>query len=47
MRSTGSKEARQYGIKESCVMVNGTVRLVTEFEEKVLEEVIINNINNQ
>ncbi len=44
MRSTASKEARQYGVKDSCVMVNGTIMLAPDFEEKVLEEIITKNL---
>jgi hypothetical protein len=44
MRSTGSKEASQYGVKDSCVIVNGTVKLAPDFEEKILEEIIIKNL---
>ena len=47
MRSTASKEARQNGVKESCVMVNGEIRLAPDFEEKELEEVIIRNLDKQ
>ena len=41
MRSTASKEARVYAIKDSCVIVDGEVRLSADFVEKQLEEAII------
>jgi len=41
MRSTKSKEAREYGIQESCIMVDGVIKLSPDFDEKELEEVII------
>ncbi len=45
MRSTSSKEARQYSVDASCVIVGGSVRLTVDFEEKQLEQVIINSLN--
>ena len=47
LRSTTSKEARQYGVKDSCVMVNGIQRLAPDFEEKELEEAIVKNLDKQ
>ena len=47
IRSTASKEARQYGIKNSCVMVNCVKRLTPDFEEKELEEAIVKNLDKQ
>ena len=41
MKSTTSKEAREYGIQGSCVMVDGAIRLSADFNEKELEEAII------
>ncbi len=41
MKSTKSKEAREYGIQDSCVMVDGAIRLSADFDEKELEEAII------
>ncbi len=41
MKSTTSKEAREYAVQESCVIVDGTVRLSADFDEKQLEEAII------
>jgi hypothetical protein len=48
MRSTASKEAREYAIKDSCVIVDGAVRLPADFDEKQLEEAIIQrNLNKR
>jgi len=33
-KSTNSKEAREYGVQGSCVIVDGSVRLPADFEEK-------------
>jgi len=41
MKSTTSKEAREYGIQGSCVIVDGVIRLPADFEEKELEEAIM------
>ena len=46
MRSTASKEAREYAVKDSCVIVDGEVKLSADFDEKQLEEVIIQRISN-
>ena len=40
MRSTTSKQAREYGVQDSCVIVDGVVRLSADFDEKLLEEAI-------
>jgi hypothetical protein len=40
MKSTISKEARQYAIKDSCIVVDGEIRLSADFDEKQLEEAI-------
>ena len=40
MKSTKSKEAREYGIQGSCVIVDGVIRLSADFDEKELEEAI-------
>ena len=41
MKSTTSKEAREYGIQGSCIVVDGVIRLSPDFDEKELEEAII------
>ena len=40
IKSTTSKEAREYGIRGSCVVVDGVVKLLADFDEKLLEEAI-------
>ena len=45
MRSAASEEAHQYSIKETCVLVNGSVRLNPDFEEEKLTEAIIECLN--
>jgi len=41
MKSTTSKEAREYGIQDSCIIVDGVIKLSAGFDEKELEEAII------
>ncbi len=41
IKSTTSKEAREYGIQGSCVVVDRVVKLSADFDEKELEEAII------
>lgn len=41
MKSTKSKEAREYGVQDPCVVVDGAIMLSAEFDEKELEEAII------
>jgi hypothetical protein len=40
MRSTNSKEAREYAVQDSCVIVDCAVRLPADFDEKQLEAAI-------
>ena len=48
MRSTASKEAREYAVQGSCVIVDGAVRLSADFDENQLEEAIIQrNLNKR
>ena len=47
MRSTASKEAREYSVQGSCVIVDGVVRLSADFDEKQLEEAIIKRSENR
>ena len=47
MKSTSSKEAREYAVQSSCVIVDGTVRLSADFVEKQLEEAIIKRSMNR
>lgn len=41
MKSTTSKEAREYGINGSCIVVDGEIRLSVDVDERELEETII------
>ena len=40
IKSTSSKEASQYAVKESCVMINGSLKLASDFKEQELEDAI-------
>jgi hypothetical protein len=40
MKPDVSKEAREYGVQGSCVVVDGVIRLGADFDEKELEEAI-------
>jgi hypothetical protein len=40
MKSTSSKEARKYGVQNSCIIVDGVIRLSGAFSEKELEDAI-------
>lgn len=42
MKSTKSSEASKYGIQDTCVVVNGKIRFSTDFDEKELEDAILN-----
>jgi len=44
MKSATSKEAREYGIQGSCIVVGGEIRLSADVDERVLEETIIKRI---
>ena len=46
MKSTTSKEACKYGVTDSCVIVDGAVRFSADFDEKKLEEAIIQRSMN-
>ena len=39
--STESSEASAHGVKEMCVVVNGRMRLASNFDEKDLEKAIL------
>lgn len=41
MKSTTSKEACKYNIRDSCVIVDEVIRLPADFDENELEEAII------
>ena len=40
-KSVKSSEAFEHGIKDMCVMVNGTIKLPPDFDEKELEDIIL------
>ncbi|MDH5459586.1 MAG: hypothetical protein OEY95_05280 [Candidatus Bathyarchaeota archaeon] len=42
IKSTKSPEASKYGIQDTCVVVNGKLKLSTDFDEKDLEGAILN-----
>jgi len=42
IKSTKSPEASKYGIQDTCVVVNGKLKLSTDFDEKELEDAILN-----
>lgn len=41
IKSTMSKETREYGVQGTCVIVGGVIRLSADFGENELEEAII------
>jgi len=41
MKSSTSKEARKNGVQDPCVIVDGAVKFSGDFDEKQLEEAII------
>ena len=47
MKSLKSPEASKYGVQGLCVIVDGTVRLSMDFDEKELEEVILKRNKNE
>jgi len=40
-KSTKSPEASKYGVQDMCVIVDGTVKLSSSFDEKELEDAIL------
>lgn len=46
MKSTSSKEARRYAIQDSCVIVDGVVKLSSGFDEKQLAEAITRRLTS-
>ncbi|UCD96505.1 MAG: hypothetical protein JSV35_00165 [Candidatus Bathyarchaeota archaeon] len=42
-KSTKSSEALRYGIKDMCVVINGEIVLRSDFDEKELEDAILQN----
>ena len=47
MKSTNSKEARLYAVQDSCIVVDGTIRLTVDFDEEQLEEAIVQRKSNK
>jgi hypothetical protein len=43
IKSTKSIEALKYGIRDICVIVDGKTKLLSDFNEKELEEAIKND----
>jgi hypothetical protein len=41
MKSTTSKEAREYGVQDLCIIIDGVIKLSADFDENELEEAII------
>ncbi len=41
MKSTKSSEASKYGVQDMCVVVNGKIKLPSDFDEKELEHAIL------
>ena len=41
IKSIKSSEAFERGIKDTCVIVNGTIKLPPDFDEKELEDIIL------
>ena len=44
MRSTASKEALEYAVQDLCVIVDDTIRLSADFDEKQLQEAIVRKL---
>jgi len=40
-KSTKSSEASKYGVQDMCVVVDGKIKLSSDFDEKELEEAIL------
>ena len=47
MKSSTSKEAKAYGVQSPCIIVDGAVRFSGDFDEKQLEEAIIQRKSNK
>lgn len=43
-RSTKSPEASKYGIEDMCVVVDGKIKMPSDFNEKELEDAILKGI---
>jgi len=47
MKSLKSSEASKYGVQGLCVIVDGAVKLPVDFDEKELEEIILERNRNE
>lgn len=47
MKSTKSSEASKYGIQDMGVVVNGTLKLPADFDEKELADAILQHMQTQ
>ncbi len=45
MKSTNSSEATKYGIQDSCVIVDGKIKLPSSFDEKELRNTILKRMH--
>ncbi|TET19605.1 hypothetical protein E3J74_05825 [Candidatus Bathyarchaeota archaeon] len=41
MKSTKSSEASKYGVQDMCIVVNGKIKLPSDFDEEELEDTIL------
>ena len=44
VKSTKSSEASKYGIQDICIVVNGKIKLPSDFDEKALEDAILKEV---
>lgn len=47
IKSTLSNEAKQYAIQDSCIVIDEEIKLPADFNEKQLEETIVQRITNR
>ncbi|MDH5448647.1 MAG: hypothetical protein OEY24_03195 [Candidatus Bathyarchaeota archaeon] len=45
MKSTKSSEASKYGVQDMCVVVDGKIKLSSDFDDKELEDAISERIH--
>jgi hypothetical protein len=41
IKSTKSVEASKYGVQDTCIVIDGKIRLSSNFDEKKLEDTIL------
>jgi len=46
-KSTNSSEASKYGVQNMCVVVDGKIKLPSDFDEKELENAILKRIQRK